>query len=184
METVFRPLCPSFVQFVPLSRTKLAFWISTRKPILSAPGSILVDGFDTHLIPRTFSCGYLATEYLCVAVCCSVLQCVAELVALCCSVLQCEHDMMQQNTSDFVTPYTHSATHCNTRQHTATHCNTLQLYTQLHRTLSHPTHALQQTATHCNTLQHTATHGSTLQHTATHYNTLQHTAAIYAIKYD
>jgi len=36
-ETGFRPLFPSFVSFVPLSRTKPAFWISTRKPILSEP---------------------------------------------------------------------------------------------------------------------------------------------------
>jgi len=57
LETGFRPLCPSFVEFVPLSRTKPAFWITTRKPIFSEPGSILVDGFDTRLIPRSFSCG-------------------------------------------------------------------------------------------------------------------------------
>ena len=31
--------------------------METRKPILSEPGSILVDGFDTRLIPRSFSCG-------------------------------------------------------------------------------------------------------------------------------
>jgi len=57
LETGFRPVCPSFVWYLPLSRTKPAFWISTRKPILSEPGSILVDGFDTRLIPRSFSCG-------------------------------------------------------------------------------------------------------------------------------
>ena len=57
LEAGFRPQCPPFVYFVPLSRTKLAFWISTRKLILSEPGSIIVDGFDTHLIPRIFSCG-------------------------------------------------------------------------------------------------------------------------------
>ena len=34
-----------------------SFWISTRKPILNQPGSILVHGFDTRLIPRSFSCG-------------------------------------------------------------------------------------------------------------------------------
>ena len=32
LETGFRPLYPSFVWFVPLSRTKRVFWISTRKP--------------------------------------------------------------------------------------------------------------------------------------------------------
>ena len=36
LEAGFRPLCPPFVYFVPLSRTKPAFWISTR----TAPGSI------------------------------------------------------------------------------------------------------------------------------------------------
>jgi len=54
METGFRPLCPSFAYFVPLSRTKPAFWISTRNPIWSEPGSMLVDGFDTRLIPSSF----------------------------------------------------------------------------------------------------------------------------------
>ena len=36
LEAGFRPLCPPFVYFVPLSRTKPAFWISTR----IAPGPI------------------------------------------------------------------------------------------------------------------------------------------------
>jgi len=58
LETGFRPLCPSFAEFVPSSRTKPAIWISTRKPILSELGSILVDGFDTRLIRIGFSCGY------------------------------------------------------------------------------------------------------------------------------
>jgi len=40
--------------FVPLSLTEPHIWISTRKLILSEPGSILVDGFDTRLIPRSF----------------------------------------------------------------------------------------------------------------------------------
>ena len=60
LETGFRPLYTSFGWFVPLSRTKRVIWISTRKPnnpILSEPGSILVDGFDTRLIPWSFSCG-------------------------------------------------------------------------------------------------------------------------------
>jgi len=57
LETGFRPLCPSFVWFVTLSRTKPAFWISSRKPILSEPGWILLDGFDTRLIRKSFSCG-------------------------------------------------------------------------------------------------------------------------------
>jgi len=36
LEAGFRPLCPPFVYFVPLSRTNPAFWISTR----TAPGPI------------------------------------------------------------------------------------------------------------------------------------------------
>jgi len=36
LQAGFRPLCPPFVYFVPLSRTKPAFWISTR----TAPGPI------------------------------------------------------------------------------------------------------------------------------------------------
>jgi len=36
LEAGFGPLCPPFVYFVPLSRTKPAFWISTR----TAPGPI------------------------------------------------------------------------------------------------------------------------------------------------
>jgi len=67
-QTGFRPLCPSFVKFVPLPRTKPAFWISTRKPILIEPGSILVHGFDTRLISRGFSCGPCVTEIECVCV--------------------------------------------------------------------------------------------------------------------
>ena len=57
LEVGFRPLCPPFVYFVPLSRTKPTFCIRTRKPIFSDPGSILEDGFDIRLIPRSFSCG-------------------------------------------------------------------------------------------------------------------------------
>jgi len=61
VETGFWLLCPSFVYFVPLSRSKPAFWISTRKPIFGEPGSIMVDGFDTRLIPRSFSCGLMCS---------------------------------------------------------------------------------------------------------------------------
>jgi len=38
LETVFRPLYPSFGWFVPLSRTKRVFWISTRKPNIDWSG--------------------------------------------------------------------------------------------------------------------------------------------------
>jgi len=37
--------------------------------------------------------------------------------------------------------------------------------------ISHCNNTLQHLATHCNTLQHTATHCNTLQHTTTHCNT-------------
>ena len=85
----------------------------------------------------------------CVAVCCSVLQCVAA-----CHVSHTHwHDVtvghIYCNTSvSYVTA------HSNTLQHTAPHCNlnTITLY---------------HTATHCNTQQHTATHCNKLQHTAT-----------------
>jgi len=52
LETGFWPLYPSFVWFVPLSRTQRVFFIST-----IAARSFLVAGFDTHVIPRSFSCG-------------------------------------------------------------------------------------------------------------------------------
>ena len=39
--------------------------------------------------------------------------------------------------------------------------------------------SLDLTATHCITLQHTASHCITLHHTATHYNTLQHAVTHY-----
>jgi len=138
---------------------------------------------------------------VCVAVCCSVLQC----DAVCCSVLQCVavcFNMLQcvewvvcvsecvavccthcNNALQQPATYRHAAARariqflpvdCNTLQHAASHRTTLQL-----------------TATHRNTLQHTATYCNTLQcagmpqHmrelisymlTATHCNTLQHTA--------
>jgi len=56
LETGFRPLCPSFVWFVPLTRAKPAFWIRSAKPISSDPVWILLDGVDTRLIRRSFSC--------------------------------------------------------------------------------------------------------------------------------
>jgi len=64
LEAGFRPLCPPLVYFVPLSRTKPAFRISTRtapghfSQVLSAR-SFLVAGFDTLNIPRSFSCGFI-----------------------------------------------------------------------------------------------------------------------------
>ena len=88
----------------------------------------------------------------CVAVCCSVLQCVAvccqccsvmQCDAVCCSVLQC----VWCRSFSQMSPIKNVALLCltsivakQTSPHIATHCNTLQ-----------------RTATHCNTLQHTAT---------------------------
>jgi len=136
----------------------------------------------------------------CVAVCCSVLQCVAAdfreclviwifenaiskilfiiiVFRVCCSVLQCVAADFQECLVivfwECTAAHCNITTRCNTLQHTATHCNTLQ-----------------HTATHCTTLQHTATHCNIRQHTgntiinkeplriytATHCNTLQRTA--------
>jgi len=122
---------------------------------------------------------------LCVAVGCSVLQCVAVVAACCWNCCSC---CLEAPWYTYATcmrwiarTLHHAATPCNTLQHAATHCNTLQ-------------HA----ATHWNTLQHTATHCSPLlaftfrrraihlQHACMHAlnctcpatpcNTLQHTA--------
>jgi len=56
-EAGFGPHVPFLFDFVPLSRTKRGIWISTRKPILSHPGSILVDEFDTRWIQSGSQCG-------------------------------------------------------------------------------------------------------------------------------
>ena len=106
----------------------------------------------------------------CVAVCLSVLQCVAL------TSLESLHDYpyipaVKANLVD-----RHTATYCNTLQHTATHCNILQHLATPCNTQQHP-------ATHYNKLQHTATHckganqKSSSPHTATHCNSLQHTAS-------
>ena len=96
----------------------------------------------------------------CVAVRCSVLQCVS-ISDLFCSVFQYLTFfgvLLVPNTLHHI-----AATHCITLQHTATHCNTLQ-YTATHR---------------CNTRHHTVTHCNTqLQLTATHCNILQHTHVV------
>ena len=132
--------------------------------------------------------------YECVAVCCSVLQCVAveRYVSW-----DSERETWLYGVLVYQESCLSTATHCNTLQHTATHCNTPQR-TATHslrcagisRVLSLYCNTLQYTATHCNTLQHVATHCnklspvcwyitsliSLLQHTATHCNTLPHTA--------
>ena len=99
----------------------------------------------------------------CVAVCCSLLQCVAASV----DVSVATRDVY---TATHCNTLHHAASHCNTLQHSATLCNTLQ-YTAKHRNTP------QHTATPCNTLQHTATHRITPQHTTTHRNTLQYVRA-------
>ena len=58
LEVGFRPLCPPFVYFVPLSRTKPAFWISTR----TAPGPIsqvlLMPGSTPSIFQEAFRAGH------------------------------------------------------------------------------------------------------------------------------
>ena len=80
-----------------------------------------------------------------------MLQC----VAVCCSVLQCVADTNNGMSAFFLMTYCstlqHTAAHCSTLQHTAAHCSTLQ-----------------HTATHCSTLQHTAAHCSTLPRSQDH----------------
>jgi len=134
-----------------------------------------------------------------VAVCCSVLQCVA--YEWCCD-LRCEYsrrflcthptcNTLQHTATHCDNSHTvthrntlqHTTTHCDTPQHTATHCNAPQR-TSLHSSyVHHWSVGVNESRAHCNTPQHTATHRNTLQHTATlcnrtatHRNALQHTA--------
>ena len=130
-----------------------------------------------------------------VAVCCSVLQCVAvrcsngtapHIIGPCHVyihlALQCVAACCSDSTVPYCTTLHHIASHCNTLRHTAAHCYTL------HHSVPHCS-TLQHTATHCNTpgslplirimtaLQHTTTHSIILQHTAAHCSTLQHSVA-------
>jgi len=126
-----------------------------------------------------------------VAVCCSVLQCVAvccknfavccRYVAVCCILSLSSPPMSGQQ---------HTATHCSTLHHTATHAThriTLQsTATDLvdilvnHVKPATNCNKLQHTAAYCNILQHTLLVSlllmSGLQYTAIHCNTLQQTA--------
>jgi len=141
---------------------------------------------------------------LCVAGCCSALQCVVVCVAVWEGALsvplqtpaQYISIVKAQRTATPCTTLQHPAPHCNTLQHTATHCITSAL--RISTVLVSATHCntcntLQHTATHCNalqpssavykycmavcnTLQHSSTHCNTLQHTASPCNTLQPTA--------
>jgi len=82
---------PLLCLIVPLSRTKRIFGLVPEKPILSEPGSILVDGFDTRLIPWSFSCGERSLWVYCVVMChvCNLSWCV--MYTMCCDVscIQC-----------------------------------------------------------------------------------------------
>jgi len=54
LDTGFPPHVKLLVDFVQLSRTKPHICISTRKPILNEPGSILVDVLKTHFFQTSF----------------------------------------------------------------------------------------------------------------------------------
>ena len=106
LETGFWPLYPSFVWFVPLSRTKRVFLISTRtRPRSWQPGPSWLPGSTPMSFQESFRVERVRYEmsWLHVAVCCSVLQCVQarkfcqktvryemfwRCFAVCCSVLQ------------------------------------------------------------------------------------------------
>jgi len=53
---------PLFCLICTIISNKTCILVSTRNPILSEPGSILVDGVDTRLIPRSCSCGIVDPE--------------------------------------------------------------------------------------------------------------------------
>jgi len=104
---------------------------------------------------------------MCVAVCCSVLQCVAVRCTEC-------GESCQRSTL--------TATRYNSLQHATIHCNThavLHIHTATHGSSSIPDiHCitLQRTATHYNILQHTCSTPYSLQRSATH--TATHTATL------
>jgi len=101
---------------------------------------------------KELSSGMCAT---CVAVCCSLLQCVAVYRTIFWYV--CHGSLVCVPATNGATVIVHTAIHCDTLQHTATHI--------VNTHCSTPQHILQHTATHCNTLQHTSTHCNTLLHT-------------------
>jgi len=105
----------------------------------------------------------------CVAVCCSVLQCVA---AVRCSVLQC----VAPDTSHVLQCV---AVCCSVLQCGVVCCSVLHLIPRITLCVAH--YSICNTLQHvrliiCNTLQHTTPHCNTLQHTASHCNTLHRTA--------
>jgi len=53
----FDPCTPSLFDLYHFLEQNGYFGLVPENPILSEPGSILLDGFDTRLIQRSFSCG-------------------------------------------------------------------------------------------------------------------------------
>jgi len=98
------------------------------------------------------------------------LQCVLQSVAVCCSVLQCVAVCLVSSATFSRRPTRHSTTHAfikaSTMQHTSTHCKT--------PTFVNPNNAPIHTNPPCNTVQHAAIHSNSLQLTATHCNTAPH----------
>jgi len=134
-----------------------------------------------------------------VAVCCSVLQCVAVQLShnlQGCTRCSCAETHLQwvyvQRNATYCNILQHAATRCrlmcrrrpakdmramhcntlqkNTLQHTAAHCNTLQHTATRCLFMCRKRHAKNMPAMHCNTLQHTATYCDILHHTAAHCN--------------
>ena len=106
-------------------------------------------------------------DFLGVAACCSVLQ----RVAVCCSVLQCGI-VLHADTKRPFWELQRVAARCSVLQCVTVwyglickYIKSLYRDTLLHTAIPHCTN----TATHCNTLQHTAIHCNTLQHATTHY---------------
>jgi len=114
-------------------------------------------------------------------------------VAVCCSVVQCVAVESSPATNACILAYVCCSAifHCNAPRRTAQHCNTLQHRAILHRLSPHVRkwerrdsfrgNTLQRIATHCNTglffIDCRPHVGSDLNHLdATHCNTLQHTA--------
>jgi len=116
-------------------------------------------------------------SFMCCAVYCSLLQCVAVSYVSLFDIGVRSHQVCDIE----------SLTRCNTLQHTATHYN---IFKSRHVCYVDIPHACSVAATRCNTLQHTATYSGhtmsamstfrtptvSLQHAATRCNTLQHTA--------
>jgi len=63
----FDPCTPLLFDLYHFREQNGYFGLVTENPILIEPGSILVDGFDTRLIPRSFSCGMLRSRRCCVS---------------------------------------------------------------------------------------------------------------------